>query len=79
MVRTGKKIDVGEILFSDESFLKFSNWILWYQERQLRECHGWLARLRVNLWGSLEQFKIRCYQFYLALYWSSLGVVLRLR
>ncbi len=24
------------------------------KERQLRECLGWLARLRVNLWGSLE-------------------------
>jgi hypothetical protein len=63
----------------DLKCVRFSIWILWYQERQLRECHGWLARLRVNLWGSLEQFKISCYQFYLALYWSSLGVVLRLR
>lgn len=49
------------------------------QERKLRECHSWAARLRVKLWGSLEQLKISCYQFYLTLYWSRLWVRLGLR
>jgi len=47
------------------------------EEEKRRNCRTRWCRWRTSLWGSFAQFKISCYQLFLWLYFSRMGVFVR--